>query len=139
MLLSHHYIEAPEKEDVHIEVEPTRLRLEKGPKPGPGPEQGAGGGSVMDKKKQEELRKQRMLNYYNESITPHALSNLSFVLTGKLSMVRDLVLSVIHKHGGYVQRAVDENTNFLVMGSLVGNNKTSKVSHDFKEKIRTFI
>lgn len=51
----------------------------------------------------------------------------NFVLTGDFKAhgfpTRDLVANIIKQHGGFVQNAVTQQTNFLVVGNKPGNDK----------------
>lgn len=58
-------------------------------------------------------------------MTDKPLSNICFVLTGKLSTVRAEATAAIERLGGYVDNKISWRTDYLVVGERVGSVKTN--------------
>ena len=54
------------------------------------------------------------------------LSEMTFVITGTLSLSRNDIKSMIESHGGKVSGSVSKNTNFLIIGENPGASKVRK-------------
>lgn len=49
--------------------------------------------------------------------------NKSFVITGTLSLTRNIIIEVIEKFGGKVSSSISKNTNYLICGENAGSKK----------------
>ncbi|QCZ36952.1 NAD-dependent DNA ligase LigA [Mycoplasma nasistruthionis] len=66
------------------------------------------------------------LKYIQNQQTDGKLSNLTFVISGTLSVSRNEMSDLIEKNGGKVASSISKNVNYLLCGENVGEAKISK-------------